>query len=170
MQQRIAVRLSPRRIGNADLAACARPVLDDECAVECTPQDVSFKVAQQIIGCARRKRHDDCDGPIWITVSERAGKQRDGQYAGQRGRSRKVSSHSWHHGLPGDAQVYTKTTCAKGSRGDRQDVRITDWRGRSVELVSPDFLGIPRRAGWHPKQGYRPPVADTVAADVGDHV
>src|ERR1700722_4724124 len=112
MQQRVAVRLSPRRKGNADLAACARPVLDDKCTVECTPQNISFKAAQQIVGRSRRKRHDDRDRPIWIIAGERAGKQRDGQYASQRGRGRKVSSSYWHHGLPGDAEAYTKTTCA----------------------------------------------------------
>ena len=69
MEQCVAVGIGFRGKRNADLAAGAGLVLDNESAVKRAPQHVGFIAAEKVVGCPRRKRHDDRYWAAGIFVS-----------------------------------------------------------------------------------------------------
>ncbi len=63
MQERIAVGHRARRIGDADLAAGARLVVDNEGAVHLALQHLGLVARQNVGRAARRERHHDSHRP-----------------------------------------------------------------------------------------------------------
>ena len=95
MQQRIAVRIGLRGVGDADVAAGAGLVLDDESAVQRALQHVGFIAGQKVVRCARRERHDDGHRPVRIIVGGGERRQRQSMLVSAMPSRREWKALSW---------------------------------------------------------------------------
>ena len=115
-QKRVAVRRrSHDRLG-ADIAAGARPVLDDEWLPEPLRQPLTDQARDDVGRAAGRKADDDAHRPRRIGL-----RPRDARHGRQRGSARcqmqKLSAGKFHGDPPISGQLYKNTLLSASRKG-----------------------------------------------------
>src|SRR5262249_51011183 len=110
LQQRVAIRRSAHDRFGGEIAACARPVLDDKGLTEALRQPLAYQACVQVRHAARRKSNNQAHRPRWISMCP--SDARDGWQRGSaRCQMQKISTGKFHFEPPSHHSITPSALC-----------------------------------------------------------